>query len=737
MRRTVLLSLVTGLCLAGAAAARAQTPPPKPAPPTTPTSAPQAQAPATPAADPDADRSLFEPTWREFHIGGRFNSVEGDPARFQRYQDLRDGVLFTGARYGVDHPDGDWLFRAMADNVGWRDQRYFANYERPGRFTVTGLWDQIPQFYSVDTKTPYAESGDALVLDDATQLRIQQGAPEKLNLYVPIAPQFDLRERRDIGDVRFKATPNMNLDVTASFNTQRHRGELPFGASFGFSNDVEVPLPYDSRANDFTLGTEWTNGRNLLRVGYQGTWFDNLDPVLVWDSPLRRDDASGAPGRGRMTLWPSNTAQTFSAAGSTMLPRRTRLTGFVSYGSWSNDEPLQPFTINSALTEIALPRPTTEGEAGVFSMNLSLTSRPFTDWRFSAKLRDYDYNNKTTETTINQFVSYDSSINTSHTGGPRKFAHSRLTFDGDATWTGLPLVAVNVGYSHNNAGYDFRIFESSGENVFRISADAVGPSWLTFRTLYEYGDRSGSGLNEDLLTEVGDQPALRHYDVADRTRNRFTALADIVANDRWAFSISGGLGSDEFHDSYFGLQDSDFKTFSAGVDYRQPSGAGGGVSYNYERYEGLQRSRNASDAVQFEDPNRDWSADSAEKVHYFSIFLTPPKIGRNTEARLSYDYSHAVGSYVYTIVPGGPLVAPNQLPDVYNKLQQLRFDVRHRLTNRMAANVTYLYEPFRVYDFAFDPSVINGIVQPSSLVMGYVYRPYTAHAVTAGVRVYW
>jgi hypothetical protein len=70
------------------------------------------------------------------------------------------------------------------------------------------------------------------------------------------------------------------------FTTQKHRGELPWGASFGFSNDVEVPLPYDSRANDFTLGTEWTNMKNMLRVGYTGSWFDNLDPALVWDSPL-------------------------------------------------------------------------------------------------------------------------------------------------------------------------------------------------------------------------------------------------------------------------------------------------------------------------------------------------------------------------------------------------------------------------------------------------------------------
>ena len=79
-------------------------------------------------------RSLFEPTWRQFQISGRLSSVSGDPARWQRYQDLRDGVLFTDARYEKEDPNGAWLFHAAADNVGFRDQRYFADYERTGRF---------------------------------------------------------------------------------------------------------------------------------------------------------------------------------------------------------------------------------------------------------------------------------------------------------------------------------------------------------------------------------------------------------------------------------------------------------------------------------------------------------------------------------------------------------------------------------------------------------------------------
>jgi MtrB/PioB family decaheme-associated outer membrane protein len=735
MRR--LSSIALGLLIGLAAPAYAQSPVPSDV--QSQASAPAPQTPSPPADTPDTEsaHSLFDIAPNQVLFGARVSSIDGDPARWQRYQDLRDGPLLTGARFTREDPDGKWMFKAGADNVGWRDQRYAADYERTGRFTITGLWDQIPQFYSVDTKTPYTGSGATLVLDDATQQAIQSGHAN-LNAYVPIAPQFDLRERRDIGHVEAVATPKPNLDVTASFTTQKHSGELPWGASFGFSNDVEVPLPYDSRTNDFTIGTEWTNAKNMLRVAYTGSWFDNLDDPLVWDSPLRLDDASGTPGRGRMSLWPSNSAQTISFGGYTKLAHKTQVTGFFSYGLWSNDEPLQPFTINSALAPIALPRGNTDAEAHVFSTNLKLTSHPTTDWRFGARFRNYTYANHMPATSITNYVAYDSNASTTPTGGPDLYAHDRTNFDADATWSKMKPLALTVGYTHNANGYDARIFQSSGEDVFRVSADAVGTSWATFRAQYEYGSRSGSDLDEQALIDIGEHPEMRQYDLADRTRNSFTGQVDIVPSDVWTFSASGGILHDDYPNTFFGLQESTGRTLSLAADYQKPNGLGGGATYNYERYEGLQQSHEGdSSAAQFNDPLRNWTADSTETVHYFSIYATPPRIGRNTEARFSYDFSHANGNYFYTIPAGSPITTPNQLPDVFNKLQQLHLDVRHRLTKNFAATFSYLYEPFRVFDFAFDPSVVNGIVQPSSLVMGYVYRPYTANAFNFGVRYFW
>lgn len=686
------------------------------------------------AAAADDSGSLFAPGWNEVEFGGRWTTTSGDAARFQRYQDLRSGVLVDGVR--VSRETGVWSLQFGADNAGYRDQRYAVAYERTGLFSVTGLWDQIPQFYSIDTRTPYSPIGGTPIgLDDATQRAIQLRQATS-SAYIPLAQSFEMRERRDTGVIAAAITPTRAIDVTGTFSTSRHSGELPWGASFGFSNDVEVALPYDSRTNDLSLGAEWAGHRALVRVAYDGSWYDNLDDTLVWDSPLRLDPIGGGPSQGRMALWPSNTAHTVSAAGNFRMARRTQAAAFVSFGSRSNDQPLLPYTINPALPQLALPRATTEGEAQIFAANLSLVSRPLTDWRFSARLRRYDFDNETPRAAIPQFISYDAAVRASPTGGPELFAHDRTTFELDGTYSGLGPVALGAGYTLNTHGWEHRIFESSREHVLSLKADAVGTSWVSFRAHYDHAERAGDGLDEAGLVLIGEQPRLRHFDVANRTRDKFVGQVDVTPIEAVGLSVNAGFGADDYPDSYFGLQESTFRVIGGAVDATSPQGLGIGGSYNFERYTGLQRSRSASPGPQTLDPARDWTADTSERVHYFSVYATPPRFGR-TEARLSYDYAKSRGRYVYGLAPGSPLAQPSPLPEVFNELQQLRVDVRYRVSARLRASIGYLYEPFEVFDFAFDPRVIDSIIQPSSLVLGYVARPYTAHSAVATLIYAW
>ena len=105
-----------------------QKPPATPTPPATRRHQPRSRRPDAVLAEDT--QSLFAPRWNMFELSGRVSSVDGDPARWQRYQDLRDGLLFTQGR--VLHETADWNGSVTADNIGWRDQRFSGNYERVG-----------------------------------------------------------------------------------------------------------------------------------------------------------------------------------------------------------------------------------------------------------------------------------------------------------------------------------------------------------------------------------------------------------------------------------------------------------------------------------------------------------------------------------------------------------------------------------------------------------------------------
>ena len=190
---------------------------------------------------------------------------------------------------------------------------------------VTGLWDQIPQFYSIDTQNAvYAHRRRAdSALDDATQLAIQNG---QANLERLRPAGHAVRPARTPGHRPPRRTRDADhgIDLTARSRPRGIRGELPWGASFGFSNDVEVALPYDSRTNDFSLGAEWIqrprDGARRLRrlVVRQPRRHAGVG------QPAAADDTTSAPGRGPMALWPSNSAQTVSVAGYAKFARRTQ-----------------------------------------------------------------------------------------------------------------------------------------------------------------------------------------------------------------------------------------------------------------------------------------------------------------------------------------------------------------------------------------------------------------------------
>ena len=700
--RTKLAMLATALLLTVTADARAQ-------------GAPRGEAPMVGSVD----------------FGGRLFDVDGDQARVQRYRDLRGGGFLENFRYQRD--TDTWLFEAKATHVGYRDQQYEATVNRFGRVKAWFEWNQIPLFYSTDSRTPYtAASAGVLRIDDAAQ---QAGV---LAAVAPLATRFDLRQRRDIARFGLSATPSKDLDLSVSLSTTRRDGEMPWAATFGFSNVVEVAAPLDQRTTDMNAAAEWGNGRGSVRLQYDGSWFNNNVQTLVWDNPLRfTDSPTAGSSQGRMALWPNSTMNAVSVTATARLPGRSRATGYVSIGSWNQDQDLLPFTINTALPAIPLARPTAAAEALVTALNFAFTSRPLNRLWFNVRVRRYDFDNQTPEFPVTTSVAYDQSLQTSLLGGTEAFGYIRHWVDADVSYDLTRFAAVRAGYGLEDVERTFRLTESTTEHTVRASIDSTGNNYVSVRGVYEHGTRAGHGLDEEVLDDIGEQISLRQFDISDRNRDRVSAVVQVLPLNQLGINGTIGVGREERPDAAFGLQEAQTRFYTIGADVTPNDTVSGSFTWGFEQYTSLQRSRQANPGPQFGDPTRDWSTDAADRVHYVSANVGLIRAVPKTDVQVGYDFNRSRGRYLYVLPANSTLATPQQLPELVNELHRATIDVKYFLATHVAAGVGYWFDRYTVEDFAFGPTTITQINMPSGLLLGHVWRPYTANTVWARLSYFW
>jgi MtrB/PioB family decaheme-associated outer membrane protein len=660
----------------------------------------------------------------------RTSDVSGDAARFQRYRDMRDATVVE--RFRFDRQGGSWRFESSAQHVGRRDQEFFARF-LTGKVKASFTWDQIPFFVSGDTRTPYvAEAPGVLRLDDATQQAIQAGQLGLADL-ARGARSFDLRSRRHVGAFAFVYSPTASLDIDVKFTQTRRNGEQAFSGGFGFSDAVELAAPVDSRTDDMKAGLEWAGGRGSARVGYDGSWYHNDVTTLVWDNPLKFTDAVSETGyrdgsggaQGQTALWPDSTAHGATAAGLLELPARSRLTGSVRLGVLRQNQALLPATINTAAPPIALPRDTADVNARTLAMNYAFTSRPSRYLWLNARYRHYDFDNRTAEFDMPSWLVMDQTLHAAVSTEP--ISYTRRSIDLDASVTPVGFTALRVGYTRSMDDRTHRIFERTVENTYRASIDTVAAGMLTLRGIVERAERRGTGFEEELLVAAGEQPALRHYDVADRDRRRVTGLLQVAPVKFFAVSASA---------SGFGLRDSDARTYSVTLDLTPIQRIAATGTYTHERYSTLQRSRNASPGQETE-ATRDWSLDSGDRVETIAAGLDVLKLLPRTDVRLSYDYTRSTAAYTYG-VPANTVLAPLvQLPPVRNELRTAMGDLQVFVTRTVAIGAVYYYDDYVVDDFSQGTATIGSQALPGSLFLGSVYRPYKASTASLRLSLFW
>jgi len=732
-----------------------------------------------------------------FDFGFRAGSFDGDRARFARYQDFRDKQAGINFRWSKEGPS--WFAKLGANNVGYNDQNFggaFATGKLKGSFE----WNQTPLFYGAPDvlKSPYSPASISggvatLTLDAATRQAIQSGTnvtsgvqsisalgvatsvaqATSGTLWRNLAQGVDVRSRRDEAKFDLTYEANRDVDVKFSLNSYRRNGTQPWGASFAFNDAVELPLPIDNRTTDLKAEAEWANQKGMLRVGYDGSYFNNNITTLVWSNPVRATDGwagssysnalLGGSALGRMALAPNNTANTVSAAGLYKLPGRSSFNASLAISSLKQDDALLPFTINSTLqpgarvtvsgatwTLVAPERATAQADVRLTVGNFNFTTRPTRYFGLTAKYRYSNWDNRT--------PIFHNQFNVRFDGAPENVPGSETepgnikaqTFDVDASFTPVTYGAFRLGYGRNASDLTYRMFTGTTENTFRVAFDTIGNQYVTLRAKYESSKRDGLNIGdltlrdgevEDYFTAVGQHPGMAQFDIASRNRNRGTLVFDVSPVSAVGLSMSVFRGTDEYPGLQYGLLNNDNTGISFGLDLMPSNFVTVGFNYGYEKYDALQASHNANPAPdpQWTDPTRDWNLNNTERVDTFGANIELVKVIPKTEIRFGYDYSKSDQGFIY----GGPRVDAlaaltsaygpqfQPLPNVGNKLQGASIDLRYHITPKIALGANFLHQRYDVTDFSTSGTPANGTAGTydpiGGLILGYGFRPYNAN----------
>jgi hypothetical protein len=154
--------------------------------------------------------------------------------------------------------------------------------------------------------------------------------------------------------------------------------------------------------------------------------------------------------------------------------------------------------------------------------------------------------------------------------------------------------------------------------------------------------------------------------------------------------------------------------------------------------------------AQILDQTRNWGNEGADRVHSVIVNAEFLQLADKLDLRFGYDYNRSRALYTYAVGPDIPrtlpeevpppdttLPTPTQLPLIRSELQRGTMDAVYSLTKRLGIGVSYWYEKYTVSDFTLDIDANPNLARGSALLLGYLYRPYTANTVWGRLVVRW
>jgi MtrB/PioB family decaheme-associated outer membrane protein len=545
--------------------------------------------------------------------------------------------------------------------------------------------------------------------------------------------------------VRYTPTPGWSF--TGSYGSQNTAGKRAFGVYIGGSpgsyNISELAEPIDYQTHNIELGGEYAGAGWSLGLKYNGSLFHNNVSSLSWDNPLNLSGVGAAcvdsaiydqnagtgPCRGRVDLYPSNQAHSFTLNGTASLPMKTNFVGAFSYGWRLQNDSFLPFSVNSAVIQPAISRRSLDGDIRPMMINGTFVNNFFRDVGLKASYRYYDFDNRSKRVLLpNGFPVNDQGTanNVELLSFPYAYAKQNIIFDASYNLTRWLTAKLGYGWERMHREYARELLNSN-EHSIGPTFDIKPTNWTLFRIAYRrsFRDASDYDAGRNAAVEIGESPEdvrlsrlaeLRKFDEAARDRDRFSFFSQISPLDN--LTLHGGFDftNDRYPRTAIGVQkDIDYAP-SIGFVYAPLDWLSLFGDYNWERFdwrmEAIARNTGPGGCPDLEArtsencPPATWKSRGSDAIHTVKLGTEIQAIKNLLNLHFQYGFSYGssdVHSSGNTPASGDTGVVPaTDYPTIVNHWHEFLARAEYILHKNLSLKLGYYFNSYSSKDRGVD-----------------------------------
>ena len=641
-------------------------------------------------------------------VDGGVGVVSEDSAKFGDYTglDKKGAYLLAGgsARY---RSAGGFFGSINAADLGLDSRSAAAEAGREGLFALRLGYSEIPRHLTDTALTPFLGNGGAV-------LSLPAGFPAATTASMPLASTLQpvelgyTRKRFDLGATAIGGeswTYRVTWRRDVRDGTQRSAGSF-------FTNSSQFAAPLDQTTDQLEVSTSYAGRRFQATLGAQLSLFRNGQESLTWSNPFV--PVTAGADTGQLALAPDNKFwQLTGSAGYDITPR-LRASAEFAFGRMTQDADFLAPTLNPNLApaaQSAMPGQSLNGRADTFSSSVRVTATPIDALRLNATYARDERDNKTPSENY-PAVSTDAFLGvTPRTNQPFSFKQDRFKLDAD--YRLFAKVRASIGAEQDNRERTLQEVVTTRETTYwgQVGAQAREDLSLSFKLAH--GVRSSSSYGIATWINPPENPLLRKFNLADRTRNKGSARADATIAENVSIGFNVDVADDDYRHSTIGLLD------ARSIDF----GADASVAINdqtqvflFAQTERI-RSRQTGSQV-FAQP--DWTAHNKDTVNVAGLGIKYAALKGKLD--LGADFSIARMRNDIT-VDAGPSDPP--FPAAKASRDSIKLRANYRVKDNWSVLCTYGYERYTSDDWRLD-GVLPATI-PNMLTFGEQAPHYRVH----------